>query len=137
MPAEPKAFPVMGEDILNGNERDILIILVTRFQLFAENQERTNQSHNERLLELLHKQDQKADKFDLEKLSSSDKEIMNKVDSLAGRVEKLENRNEIVDSEARGKQRAFQQIQGLGGKAWAFIFGIISFGIMIIEFLKK
>lgn len=139
-------MPPSFEDIPNGTDREILLVLLTKFQIFTQNQERTNQSHNEKLLELLHKQDQKADKLDLAELkhqlsSKAEKEDvlrLEKQDSeILKRVNNLEDRNKVVDSETNGRKKAFAQVRALGARAWFYIAGIITFAITILKFLDK
>lgn len=134
------------EDMPNGTDREILLVLLTRFQMFTQNQERTNASQNEKLLELLHKQDQKADKIDMTEIkhqisTKADKEDISRLErtdaDILVRVTHLEKRNEIKDSENNGRKKAFAQVRELGAGAWFYIVGIISLLIAVINFIKK
>ena len=136
----------MFDDIPNGTDREILLVLVAKFQIFSQSQERTNASQNEKLLELLHKQDQKADKVDIADIrhqisSKADKEDVSRLErqdkDILDRVMNLEERNKMKDSELSGRRKAFYQIRTLGSGAWFYIVGIITFLIAIINFLKK
>jgi len=136
----------MNDEIPNGSDREILLVLFTKFQLFTQSQERTNVSHNEKLLELLHKQDQKADKIDLAELKhqlsiKADKDDVNRLErqdnDILKRVTGLEERNKTVDNETNGRKKAFAQIRSLGAGAWFYIVGIISLFITLAKFLDK
>jgi len=136
----------MLEDIPNGTDREILLVMFTKFQMFTQSQERTNASQNEKLLELLHKQDQKADKVDMAEIrhqisGKADKEDVSRLErqdkDILDRVMNLEERNRLKDSEQNGRRKAFVQVRSLGAGAWFYIVGIISFLIMIVNFINK
>lgn len=142
-----------SSQIPTGSDREILLVLYTQFGIFAQSQERINATQSERLSEILHHQNNKADKLDIQNiqhelakkadktdfdaLMRSDKDILGKVESLDNRVKSLEERNSAKDNYQKGRDTTLGQVRGLGVKAWAFILGAISFGIMIIEFIKK
>lgn len=137
---------IMNDEIPNGSDREILLILFTKFQIYTQSQERTNISQNEKLLELLHKQDQKADKLDVSELQhqiagKADKNDVARLEKqdldILNRVTNLEERNKLKDSEYNGRKKAFAQIRSLGAGAWFYIVGIISLFIALAKFLDK
>ncbi len=136
----------MLEDIPQGTDREILLVLLAKFQMFTQSQDRTNASQNEKLLELLHKQDQKADKVDMAEIrhqisSKADKDDVLRLErqdkEILDRVMSLEEHNRLKDSEQNGRRKAFVQVRSLSSGAWFYIVGIVSFLIMIINFLNK